>query len=59
MKVPSFLKNENFWRSIIAVLSAVGIAVTPEYTEAIIGIAVALFGGTFFVKKKTESETEE
>lgn len=39
-----YLKQPSTWRGIITVLGALGVYISPELTDAIIGLALGAFG---------------
>lgn len=47
-------KEASTWRGLVALLTAVGITVSPEQGEAIIALGLAVIGaiGVFFADKK-------
>ena len=47
-------KESSTWRGLIAILTAIGVALTPEQSEAIVALGLAVIGaiGVFTADKK-------
>ena len=47
-------KEASTWRGLVALVTATGVAVSPELTEAIVALGLAIIGvlGVFTVDKK-------
>lgn len=49
-------KEASTWQGLIAIATSLGVAVSPELTEAIVGVGVALFGAVSVLLKERGSD---